>query len=110
MRQSHTVALELGTTWEGSFATEPYETAWATEAIFFVRLIGGALPPDTRARVQIAPEGIHWVDEGTDMILPARPDAMTFVRVNRFGGWLRLVGELPDGVSQRVIVHLVLKE
>ena len=110
MRQSHTAALELGTTWEGKFATEPYETAWASEAIFFVRLLEGKLPANTQARVQIAPDGIHWADEGTEITLPTGPDATTFSCVTQFGGWLRLVGELPNGVAPAVIVHLVLKE
>ena len=110
MKQSHTAAIELGTTWEGEFATEPYETAWATEAIFFVRLLAGKLPPGTAARVQIAPDGIHWADEGTEITLPTAPEDTTFARVSKFGGWLRLVGELPGGVALPVIVHLVLKE
>ena len=110
MRQSHTAALELGTTWEGQFATEPYETAWASEALFFIRLLEGELPAGTNAHVQIAPDGIHWVDEGTEITLPTGPDDTTFGRVREFGGWLRLVGELPSGVSLPVIVHLVLKE
>ena len=64
MRQSHTAAVELGTTWEGEFATEPYESAWAREAIFFIRLIDGEVPAGAAASVQIAPDGIHWTDEG----------------------------------------------
>jgi hypothetical protein len=110
MRQSHTTALELGTTWEGDFATEPYESAWAREALVFVRLIDGALPAGVSARVQIAPDGIHWVDEGTELQLPTAPEQTSFARVSHFGGWLRVVGTLPGGVALPVIVHLVLKE
>jgi hypothetical protein len=110
MKQSHTAALELGTTWEGAFATEPYESAWATEAIIFVRLIDDALPAGTAARVQIAPDGIHWVDEGTEVKLPTAAEETTFARVTHFGGWLRVVGTLPAGVALPVIVHLVLNE
>ena len=110
MKQSHTAAIELGTTWEGAFETEPYETAWASEAVFFVRLLDGELAPSTTARVQIAPDGIHWANEGTEITLPTGSDTTTFARVSHFGGWLRLVGELPSGVSLPVIVHLVLKE
>ena len=75
MRQSHTAAIELGTTWEGDFATEPYESAWAREAIFFIRLIDGEAPAGATARVQIAPDGIHWTDEGTEIALPRTPGA-----------------------------------
>ena len=110
MRQSHTAAIELGTTWQGEFATEPYEAAWAREAVFFIRLIDGELPAGTSARIQIAPDGIHWTDEGTEIALPTRPGPTTFARVAHFGGWLRLTGSLPEGVALPVIVHLALKE
>lgn len=110
MRQSHTAAIELGTTWEGEFATEPYEAAWAREAIFFIRLLDGEAPADAAARVQIAPDGIHWTDEGTEVPLPPVAGPTTFVRLRHFGGWLRLTGSLPDGVALPVIVHLALKE
>jgi len=39
MRQSHTAVIERNVEWTASFTTEPYETAWATEAIFFVRIL-----------------------------------------------------------------------
>ena len=110
MRQSHTAAIELGTTWQGEFATEAYETAWAREAIFFIRLIDGKVPAGTSARVQIAPDGIHWSDEGTEIELPRTAGPTTFARVGHFGGWLRLTGSLPAGVAVPVIVHLALKE
>lgn len=110
MRQSHTAAIELGTTWEGEYATEPFETAWAREAIFFIRLIDGAAPSAAVARVQIAPDGIHWVDEGTEIPLPPVPGPTTFRRLRHFGGWLRLTGTLPGGVALPVMVHLALKE
>ena len=95
MRQSHTATIELGTTLERDFATEPYESAWAREAIFFIRLIEGGVPAGAAARVQIAPDGIHWTDEGTETALPRTPGPTTFARVRHFGGWLRLTGSLP---------------
>lgn len=107
---SYTAAVERNETWRGPFATEPYEAAWAREAIFFVR----ALDTDpaqvaVKARVQISPDGIHWCDEGTSFALPASADAVTFARVSHFGGWLRIAGEAPDGASITVIVYLTLK-
>ena len=39
MRQSHTAVLERNVVWAGSFETEPYEAAWASEAVFFVRTL-----------------------------------------------------------------------
>jgi hypothetical protein len=118
MRQSFTAVVERNVTWQGEFAAEPYEAAWATEAIYFVRALDGAnMPGDVTARVQVSPDGIHWCDEGTVIALPQPPSAtstadstLTFGRVSHFGGWLRLVGKLPDTVQLTVIVYLVLKE
>ena len=110
MRQSHTSAIELGTTWEGAFVTEPQECAWAAEALFFIRVLEGSAPAGAVARVELSPDGIHWCPEGTEMRIPAEPEETTAARVREFGGWLRLAGSLPPGTSLQVLVHLVLKE
>ena len=110
LRQSHTATIERNQTWSGAFSTEPYEAAWSGEAIFFIRAlkVEGKVP-DAEARVQISPDGIHWCDEGTKIPLPTTPDETTFARVNHYGGWLRLKGEVPPGGQITVIAHLVLK-
>ena len=41
LRRSYTAVVERNALWQGDFATEPYEAAWASEAIFFVRALGG---------------------------------------------------------------------
>jgi len=113
MRESHTSVVERNTTWRGEFATEPFECAWAGEAIFFVRCLAveGLEEYDwTSAHVQISPDGMHWCDEGTFMNLPTVSDEVTFGRVSHFGGWLRLVGALSEGTALTVLVYLVLKE
>ncbi|NJL92507.1 MAG: hypothetical protein HC915_01685 [Anaerolineae bacterium] len=110
LAESHTLVIERNTRWEGEFATEPAETAWAREAIFFVRALQleGALAA-ARVRVQLSPDGMHWADEGTLCPLPGAPGGLTFCRLTHFGGWLRLVGSLPAGTQLRVIVYLNLK-
>ncbi len=109
-RQSYTAVIERNTVWSGSFATEPYETAWAGEAIFFVRALEAeGVPTGAGARVQISPDGMHWCDEGTVLPLPTMAEATTFARVHHFGSWLRLAAELPHEARVRVIVYLVLK-
>lgn len=110
MRQSYTAVLERNTVWSGDFATEPYEAAWASEAIFFVRALSAeGVPPGASARVQLSPDGIHWCDEGSDLLLPVS-GGLAFCRVVHFGGWLRLVGKIPDTAQLKVIVYLALKE
>jgi hypothetical protein len=110
MRQSYTAVIERNVEWQGDFATEPYEAAWASEAIFFVRAleVAGKVVAARPARVQISPDGMHWCNEGSALLLPDEP-GVTFCRVSHFGGWLRLVGELPEGARLKVIVYLSLK-
>ena len=109
MRESTTISVELNTEGRGEFSAEPYEGAWASEAIYFIRALESKeVPGAANARVQISPDGMNWCDEGTLIRLPAAP-GITFARVNHFGGWLRLVGTLPDEAHMKVIVHLVLK-
>ena len=111
LKRSHTATIARNELWTGEVATEPYEAGWAREAIFFVRALdaGGSLA-GAAAQVQISPDGIHWVDEGTTFGLPDRSGAVTFGRVAQFGGWLRLRSRVPEGATLRVIAALALKE
>lgn len=111
MRQSHTAVLARNETWKGSVATEPFEAAWASEAIFFFRpLEAVAVPDDVKLSVQISPDGIHWCDHGTALALSGDPNVPSSVQVRNFGGWLRVCGELPEGLVVKALVYLSLKE
>jgi hypothetical protein len=111
LKRSHTATIARNELWAGEVATEPYEAGWAREAIFFVRALEAAGPlQSASAQVQISPDGIHWVDEGTAFGLPATAGAVAFGRVAEFGGWLRLRTHVPDGATLRVIAALSLKE
>ena len=102
IRQSYTAVIERNRLWDSRFVTEPYESAWASEAIFFIRALEVSEPPvEVSARIQISPDGIYWCDEGTLVSLPTEPDEVTFGRVSHFGGWLRLTGEIPSGSSYK---------
>ena len=39
IRRSFTAVIEKNTTWTSGFETEPYETGWATEARWFIRVV-----------------------------------------------------------------------
>ena len=123
MRESTTAVIERNAVWEGEFATEPWEAAWAREAIFYVRVLevlptegppgpgsteGHSASPLLSARVQISPDGMHWCDEGSVLRL-ARCQSLGWVRVSHFGGWLRLCGEVGEGYRLTVIAYLDLK-
>ena len=110
LRRSYTATVERNVVWQGEFSTEPYEAAWASEAIFFVRALDQSLGIGEEAAVQISADGIRWVDEGTVFRLPVQADEVTFCRVSHFGGWLRIAGTLAPNNSIKVLVSLVLKE
>ncbi len=111
MRQFYTVVLERMQTYTGDFQTEPYETAWAGEAMFFIRVheLKGT-ETKLRSRVQVSVDGIDWIDEGT--AFPVISDEGShFIRTSHFGGWLRLANVLEgDDASVRLTIQLVLKE
>ena len=111
MRYFHTVVLERMTTHSQDFSTEPYETAWASEAIFFIRVYSIS-ESDTSldSRVQLSVDGIDWVDD--DLKFPTINKEGTYLlRVSHFGGWLRLKNVIKGkNPSLRLTVHLVLKE
>lgn len=110
LRESYTAVVARGEHWQGEAATEPYESAWASEAIFFVRAlkVEGDLR-GARAKVQISADGIHWVDEGSSLTMPTTPGEVTFCRISHFGGFLRLVVALPEGAHLQVVASLNLK-
>jgi hypothetical protein len=111
LQRSHTATIARSELWQGEVFTEPYEAGWAHEAIFFVRALEASGPlQGVCAQVQISPDGIHWVDEGTAFALPERVGGVGFGRVARFGGYLRLRAKLPEGTLLRVIASLALKE
>jgi hypothetical protein len=105
MRQFQITVLERRQKIADGFSTEPYECAWASEAIFFVEtdnVEGEGLD----ACVQISPDGVRWIDEGTCVTL-IQIDHF-FLRVRHFGGWLRLT--FSGSGSVEVTVRLALKE
>ncbi len=111
MRQFNTAVVERKEEFTDQFQTHPYETAWASEAIFFLRVeeLSGQ-SPGLSAAVQISVDGVNWVDEGTKLG-PIDEEGDFFVRASHFGGWLRLNGEVRGENARFVLtVHLVPKE
>ena len=109
LRESQTAVVARNERWEGRAATEPYEAGWALEAVIFVRALDDAIGTPGQARVEISPDGMHWLAEGTNFALPSRRDEVTAARVRHFGNWLRIAAELDPGVSLKVLVTLHLK-
>ena len=111
IRNAYTAVIARGDLWEAQVFTEPYEAAWAAEAVFFVHVMqatsgAGAV---ALARVQISPDGIRWIDEGAVMDIAVRAESLAFARVSNFGGWLRLAVDVPAGTGIKVVATLALK-
>lgn len=103
-----TAILARNETWEGQAASEPYEAGWAREAVVFIRSLGppkGAMPP---VRVQISPDGMNWVDEGTTLGIPD-VGKVSVAKISHFGNWLRLAADLESGTSAKILATLHLK-
>lgn len=111
MRHFHASAVERRIYINNKLESHPIETGWASEAIFFlvVEEVNGENPV-LNARVEISPDGVNWIPEGTsfeDITSPGR----YFTKVSHFGNWLRLHGEVAGcEASFKLSVHLHLKE
>jgi hypothetical protein len=108
--ESNTFVLVRGEDWSGEAASEPLEAGWAREAVIFLRPL--KVTGDAGAagvHVQISPDGIRWVDEGTTIPLAGVVDQVTFARVGGFGNWLRLRASFPDGAGAQMLVTVHLK-
>ena len=110
MRESITAVIARGDIWSGVAASEPYDVAWATEAVVYLRSLDAeGNPEQARAWVQISPDGMRWVDEGSMLPIP-RVDEISSVRIRNFGTYLRIMTVLPEGSSFKALVTLSLKE
>ena len=111
MRQFQTTVLDFKFAYSTPFESSPFEAAWASEAIYFIRVeeVAG-LPAELTAHVQISVDGIRWVDEGAS-IGPITSVGNYFMKVSHFGGFLRLrcIIAGPDARFQ-LTNDLVLKE
>ncbi len=109
LRESTTAVVARGDVWRGASATEPFEAGWASEAVIFVRALKpptGAMP---LAHVEMSPDGMRWMPEGTTFQMPAERDGIAMVRIAHFGNWLRVATDLPDGAETTVLVTIHLK-
>lgn len=110
MREAITAVVARGDIWSGVAASEPYDVAWASEAVVFLRSLGAeGNPEQARAWVQISPDGMRWIDEGSMLAIP-RVDEISSVRLQNFGTYLRVMTVLPEGSSFKALLTLSLKE
>ena len=111
MQNAFTAVLERNAFFTADFATEPYETGWATEARWFVRAL--SLTGDDAVLTltpQLSPDGLIWCDADCAP-LQLRGPGMVTCALRDFGHWLRLDCALHgDSAAVKVLIYLALKE
>ncbi len=107
LRENQTAVIARNEWWGDGALAEPYEAGWASEAVLFLRALDGE-GSGGRALVQISPDGMHWVDEGTTFEVPPRGETR-FARVAHFGQWLRVRLQLEAGRRVKVLLTYNLK-
>lgn len=104
-----TAVIARNERWSGDAATEPYEAGWAREAVFFIRALKSPQGTAPKGWVEISPDGMHWVREGTEFSMPSVLDGIAVARLATFGNWLRVATHYPEGGECTILVTLHLK-
>lgn len=108
LRKSFTAVPERNVEIADGFTTEPYETAWASEARWFVHVLDA--DPGTRLsyRAETSPEGLTWcAHEAAPVAQQGR--GLSSLPLTQIGPWQRLRFAVEGGGSVRAIVYLTLK-
>lgn len=109
MLDSQTAVLEKNTVLSGTFATEPFEVAWAREARWYFQVLESTGAPAVELSTQISPDGLNWIDLDGEPIRVAA-EGITSWSVREFGHWLRVRGSTgAEGTSVKVRIYLALK-
>jgi hypothetical protein len=104
-----TAIVARNETWSGRAVSEPYEAGWATEAVIFVRALKTPIGPQPKVRVEISPDGMRWVSEGSEAAMPKVRDGVVALRIKHFGNWLRVTSDFRRGAKSTVLVTIHLK-
>ena len=104
-----TVVVGRNERWSGEAASEPYEAGWAREAVIFVRALKEPRGDQPLAQVEMSPDGMRWIPEGTEAPMPSAKDGIAVLRVKHFGNWLRVAADFPAGAESTVLVTIHLK-
>jgi hypothetical protein len=110
LKRSFTATIERNVVVDGRLVTEPYETAWAGEARWFVHVLSA--DADTRLRIasEISPDGLTWCAHEAPPVERVGPGLLS-LPLRMLSPWQRLVLTTPPGARPiKVIVYLTLAE
>jgi hypothetical protein len=110
LKRSFTAVVERNVTFQGRLETEPYETAWAGEARWFVHVLAGG--PKTKLTIasEISPDGLTWCPHEAKSVSRIGPGIVS-LPLTMLSPWQRLVLTTPPKTKPiKVIVYLTLRE
>ncbi len=105
--RAFTAVIERNVTFDGAFTTEPYETAWAGDARWFVHVLDATPGAEIEFGAQVSPESLTWCDHESRKAT-IKGKGMASIAVDLPGPWQRLSGTVHNG-SAKVIVYLSLR-
>lgn len=109
LAENVTAIIARNERWSGQAASEPYEAGWAREAVVFIRALKEPQGPQPSVRVELSPDGMHWLPEGSEAPMPAVRDGIVMLRIAHFGGWLRIAADFAPGSAAVVLATIHLK-
>lgn len=108
--RAFTAVIERNVALSGDFQTEPYETAWAAEARWFIHVLEADTGATLEVAADISPEGLTWCRHEAGSVTLNRAGLLSLPLCN-VGPWLRLNGRVdgPDGARMKAIIYLALR-
>jgi len=110
LKRSFTAVIERNVTLQGRLETEPYETAWAGEARWFVNVLSAE--PKTKLQIssEISPDGLTWCPHEGEPVSRIGQGLIS-LPLRMLSPWQRLVlTTQPSKAQIKVIVYLTLRE
>ena len=110
LKRSFTAVVERNVTVSGRLETEPYETAWAGEARWFVHVLSADPKTTLQIASEISPDGLTWCPHEAPAAKRLGPGLIT-LPLTMLSPWQRLVlTSQPAEDPVKVIVYLTLRE
>ncbi len=109
LNRAFTAVIERNVIVEGRLETEPYETAWASEARWFVHVLAAGAETKLTITSEISPDGLTWCAHESDGVTRTGPGLLS-LPLKMLSPWQRLVLTTSPADPIKVIVYLTLKE
>lgn len=107
LKRAFTAVIERNVVVQGRLESEPYETAWAGEARWFVHVLSAEPATKLQIESQLSPDGITWCAHESAPANHTGPGLFS-LPLKMPGPYQRLV--LTASAAAKVIVYLTLRE